>query len=79
MHVHDVAVTRRGWICWCLIVVIPVLAKHHRVTWKETRFPGCTISSGAASLQLADRSKTDVLHRIDDKQLLTDLPDYVLD
>jgi len=79
VHVHDVVVTRRRWICRCPIVGVLVLAKHHRVTWKETQFLGWTISSGAASLWPADRSQPDVLCRIDGEQLLNDLPDFVLD
>jgi len=65
----------RHWVCHrCLLVVNLILVKHHRVTWKETWFPGWTISGEAASAWLADRSQVDELRRIDGKQLLTGSP-----
>jgi len=78
VHVHDVAATRRCRVYRCLVVVVFVLVNHHRVPREEIRFPSWTISGGA-SPWLADRSQADVLCRIDDEQLLTDLPDSVLD
>lgn len=62
VHVHNAGAP----ICGCLVVVVVVLVlvKHHRVTRKETQFPGWTISSGPASPWLADRSEADVLHHI---------------
>ena len=74
VHVHDVVVTRRRWICRCPIVGVLVLAKHHRVTWKETWFPGWRISGGAASAWLVDRSQVDEFCHIDGEQLLTGSP-----
>jgi hypothetical protein len=75
VHVHDPAAMQRRCVCHrCLLAVVLILVKHHRVTWKETWFPGWTISGGAASAWLAHRSQVDELRRIDGKRFLTRSP-----
>jgi hypothetical protein len=78
VHVHYAAAMRHCCVCRCLVVVVLVLVNHHPVPREETQFPSWTISGGA-SPWLADCSRADVLRRIDGEQLLTDLPDSVLD
>jgi len=75
---NEAVATGRHRVCRCLVVIVLVLVKHHLVPGKQTQFLGWTISSGA-SPWLAYHSQMDVLHRIDGEQLLTDLPDSVLD
>ena len=79
-HVHKAAATEHRRFYRRLVVVVPVLMKHHPVPGEETRFPGwAIIVISGASQRLADRSQADVFRRIDREQLLTDLPNSVLD
>ena len=75
---NEAVKTGRHRVCKRLVVIVLVLVKHHLVPGKETQFLGWTISSGA-SPWLAYHSQMDVLHGINGEQLLTNLPDSVLD